>query len=98
MNYKVSKGLETDFLLYGCTVKNFYLLMSVGVGCILLLAMDIMNTLKKGDFSGFFLHLFFLVMVFISAWFILSRMSKKAKYKFGRGKSTITNRDILNYL
>jgi len=98
MEHKVRKGLESNFLIYGCSVQSFYLLIGCGATCILFVLTDMLTSLKSGQFLAFLIHLILIFGAFISIWILLAKNSKKPKYNFGKSESTISNKDILNYL
>jgi hypothetical protein len=98
MEHKVRKGLESNFLIYGCTVKAFYVLLGCATFETLYIVGDILSALRSGHFSTFMMHLILNIGIFIALWFFLVKKSKKSKYKFGKRESTISNKDILNYI
>jgi hypothetical protein len=97
MEFKVRKGLESDFLLYGLKLQYFYLFIGIGAGLVFFLVGDLLRLFNLGQMFLFFIHFIGSIVAYSFVWRVLKKISKRSKYSFRKNQTTISNRDIVKY-
>lgn len=96
MKFKVRKGLETNFLIYGCSVRYFYILCGVVAGTLMLVLTDFMTSIKSGHISIWLMHVVLAAIGLGIVWSFFKKNSVSKRNNFKKIESTISNKDILN--
>jgi len=98
----VRKGLETPLLIRGLQVRYYYLMGGIiAVLALFLLTafLGLTKTMTLASFSSFAIKVLISGSICTLSYVYLSKKSRVVKYRFkGKLESTISNRDIFQYL
>ena len=94
------KGLETPLLIKGMQAKHYWLLMFLSIGAVLYQAGGLYG-MVSGDqisFKGWIMQLIACGALLFFLWQYFLSLGKPRRYKFRKQDSTLSNRDLLDYL